>query len=73
MGPAPAALTGRPQRFPGTPGGMGEKITARTSSVAPYVLWGLLHMGPGASMVVSDLADGAPTGEMAAESLRCWA
>jgi hypothetical protein len=48
---------------------MGEKVTARTSSVALYVLWGLLHMGLGASMVVSDLAEGAPTGEMAAESL----
>jgi len=33
------------------------------------VLWGLLHAGLGASMVVNDLADGLPTGETAAESL----
>ena len=38
-------------------------------AVGLYVLWGLLHAGLGASMVVSDLADGAPTGETAAESL----
>ncbi|WP_198681172.1 hypothetical protein [Lentzea terrae] len=48
---------------------MGRNINARTASVALYVLWGLLHMGLGASMVVSDLSDGAPTNELAAESL----
>ncbi|MGW6934119.1 hypothetical protein ACWGE0_28965 [Lentzea sp. NPDC054927] len=48
---------------------MGRNINARTVSVALYVLWGLLHMGLGASMVISDLSDGAPTNEMAAESL----
>lgn len=34
-----------------------------------YVLWGLLHLGLGASMVIGDLADGAPADELAAESL----
>jgi hypothetical protein len=34
-----------------------------------YVLWGLLHMGLGVSMVISDLSDGAPSGELAVESL----
>ncbi|MFS8104709.1 hypothetical protein LFM09_47170 [Lentzea alba] len=34
-----------------------------------YVLWGLLHMGLGASMVFTDLAGGAPATETAAESL----
>ena len=48
---------------------MGRNINARTVSVALYVLWGLLHMGLGVSMVVSDLSDGAPTNELAAESL----
>lgn len=48
---------------------MGRNINARTVSVALYVLWGLLHMGLGASMVVSDLSGGAPTQETAAESL----
>ncbi|WP_211293981.1 hypothetical protein [Lentzea kentuckyensis] len=48
---------------------MGRNINARTVSVALYVLWGLLHMGLGASMVIGDLSDGAPTEEVAAESL----
>lgn len=48
---------------------MGRNINARTASVALYVIWGLLHMGLGASMVISDIADGAPTDELAAESL----
>ncbi|MEV6241337.1 hypothetical protein [Lentzea sp. NPDC051838] len=48
---------------------MGRNISVRTTSVALYVLWGLLHMGLGASMVIGDLSDGAPAGEMAAESL----
>lgn len=34
-----------------------------------YVLWGLLHMGLGASMVIGDLSDGVPSNELAAESL----
>ncbi|MDI6105925.1 hypothetical protein QLQ12_45885 [Actinoplanes sp. NEAU-A12] len=38
-------------------------------AAALYVLWGLLHMGLGVSMVVGGLADGAPDTELAAESL----
>lgn len=38
-------------------------------STGLYVLWGLLHMGVGASMVFSDLSDGVPATETAAESL----
>lgn len=38
-------------------------------AAAFYVLWGLLHMGLGVSMVIGDLADGAPDTELAAESL----
>lgn len=34
-----------------------------------YVLWGVLHMGLGVSMVVCDLSGGMPDGELAAESL----
>ncbi|SFH74489.1 hypothetical protein SAMN04489731_106131 [Amycolatopsis regifaucium] len=34
-----------------------------------YTLWGLLHMSLGVSMVIGDLADGAPDTELAAESL----
>ncbi|MEU0882621.1 hypothetical protein ABZ345_28780 [Lentzea sp. NPDC005914] len=48
---------------------MGRNINARTVSVALYVLWGLLHMGLGTSMVIGDLSDGAPADEVAAESL----
>ncbi|MFG1796159.1 hypothetical protein [Nocardia sp. NPDC049149] len=40
-----------------------------TSTAVLYVLWGLLHMGLGVSMVIGDLTDGAPATELAAESL----
>lgn len=46
---------------------MGEK--PKHLAVGLYVLWGLLHMGLGVSMVIGDLADGAPADDMAAESL----
>lgn len=34
-----------------------------------YVLWGLLHVGLGLSMVVAGTTDGVPAGELEAESL----
>ncbi|WP_280392976.1 hypothetical protein [Nocardia brasiliensis] len=40
-----------------------------TTAAALYVLWGVLHMGLGLSMVIGDLADGVPGTESAAESL----
>jgi len=51
---------------------LGETAVARrwaTGAAALYVLWGLLHMGLGVSMVISALADGVPDAELAAESL----
>ncbi|MFI9402947.1 hypothetical protein [Nocardia sp. NPDC052316] len=40
-----------------------------TTAAALYTAWGVLHMGLGVSMVIGDLADGAPDTESAAESL----
>ncbi|MGW4841426.1 hypothetical protein [Nocardia brasiliensis] len=40
-----------------------------TVAAALYVVWGVLHMGLGLSMVIGDLADGVPGTESAAESL----
>ncbi|WP_240772153.1 hypothetical protein [Nocardia sp. CS682] len=40
-----------------------------TTAAALYTVWGVLHMGLGVSMVIGDLADGAPGTESAAESL----
>lgn len=52
---------------------MGVEMTGArrwaAGAAAFYVLWGLLHMGLGVSMVIGDLADGAPDTELAAESL----
>ncbi|MEV0680158.1 hypothetical protein AB0I60_26910 [Actinosynnema sp. NPDC050436] len=47
------------------------KTTRRwaTTAAALYVLWGLLHVGLGLSMVISTLAEGPPTTELTAESL----
>ncbi|GAA3005472.1 hypothetical protein GCM10010483_58000 [Actinokineospora diospyrosa] len=38
-------------------------------AAALYVVWGLLHLGLGVSMVVDGLGDGVPEAEQAAESL----
>ncbi|MBM7774808.1 hypothetical protein JOD54_005012 [Actinokineospora baliensis] len=50
-------------------GGMMARNRWAVGAASLYVVWGLLHAGLGISMVVGDLADGAPSGEVAAESL----
>lgn len=39
------------------------------AATALYVLWGLLHVGLGASMILAGLSSGPPADEQAAESL----
>lgn len=39
------------------------------AGAAAYVLWGLLHLGLGLSMVFGAVGDGSPSGELESESL----